>query len=91
MGRAAGWIAKIFRRRRADTVEIEPEPEADPAEELRRKLAETRGREPETEPAPAPVEEPPPSQADELEHLRRGVHERARALGEEMRRSKDRD
>jgi hypothetical protein len=90
-GVEAIW-AFLFRRRRL-------EPPVDPAEELRRKLAEASERELEPEPrghtpesplaqavaepeTVAGAEEPKPS---DLESLRRGLHERARALTEEMR------
>jgi hypothetical protein len=79
----------------------------DPAEELRRKLGEVREREDDPEPAgqeaaPSPVEEAPEPEpplaaeepepaADDLESLRRSVHERARALTEEMRGASDDD
>jgi len=84
----------LFRRRRSPA-------SGDPAEELRRRLAEVSERE--DEPEPAEPEAPPPAEesfepeptlaaaderepaADDLENLRRGVHARARALAEEMR------
>jgi hypothetical protein len=77
---------------------------SDPAEELRRRLAETRARD--TEPAPAAAEsapEPTPEPAQEadqessepasrdLDSLRRDVHARARSLSEEMRGAGERD
>ena len=46
----------------------------DPAEELRRKLDEARGR-----------DEPEPELSDDLDARRREVHERARASTDEMR------
>ena len=77
----------------------------DPAEELRRRLAETRARDTETasavvEPAPAPEPEPEPAQRDQepsepassdVENLRRDVHARGRALSEEMRGASGKD
>jgi hypothetical protein len=73
----------------------------DPAEELRRKLAEVRVPEDEPEsaeqeavsplaeeapePEPSPVADNPEPAADDLESLRRSVHARAQALTEEMR------
>jgi hypothetical protein len=76
----------------------------DPAEELRRKLAEAREYVDESEPAdqeavssPAASEPPlavagePEPPADDLESLRRSVHERARALTEEMRGPNEKD
>jgi len=82
----------VFRRRSPAS--------GDPAEELRRKLAEAREREDEPEPAeqeavPPPAEEAlvtaeePEPAADDIESLRRNVHERARALTEEMRGAED--
>jgi hypothetical protein len=67
-------LAWLFRRRRARTA---AEPASDPAEDLKRKLAESRVEE---ETAPAP--EPP---AAELDDRRREVHDRARASIEQMR------
>ncbi len=73
---------------------------ADPAEELRTKLLEARARNLESgsaaiETAPGPRTEPDqePSEpaSTELENLRRDVHERARALSEEMRGTSDPD
>src|ERR1035437_4730652 len=68
----------------------------DPAEELRHRLAEARARELET--VPAPVEPAPESDrasgepsSTELEDLRRDVHARARAVGEEMRGTSGKD
>jgi hypothetical protein len=69
---------------------------ADPAEELRRKLAEASECEPE-QPAPAESAEPTPERssataaeepdasAGDLDSYRRSVYERARELAEEMR------
>ena len=88
----------VFRRRSPAS--------GDPAEELRRKLAEAREREDEPEPAkqeavPPPAEvaleaepplvtaEAPEPAADDIESLRRSVHERARSLTEEMRGAED--
>ncbi|MGA9761830.1 MAG: hypothetical protein WBQ14_05345 [Gaiellaceae bacterium] len=74
---------------------------SDPAEELRSRLAEARARDAESVPAPAepePIEpevpaEPAPAPGQDegqpdsadLEKLRRDVHERGRALSEQMR------
>jgi hypothetical protein len=55
-------------------------PAADPAEELRRKLDESRTDEAQDEPQPPP-EQPPPS----TDQRRREVHDRARASIEQMR------
>jgi hypothetical protein len=62
----------------------------DPAEALRSKLAQARELENEPEspqPAPPPVvaETEPEAPASGLDDRRRDVHERARALAEEMR------
>lgn len=67
-------VAYVLRRRPgAQTV---AEPAADPAEELRRKLDETRANaEPEAE----------TQLSDDLDERRRQVHERARAARDEMR------
>ena len=51
----------------------------DPAEELRRKLDETKGHDEDAAPAPATVEE--------LDAKRQEVHDRAQAAADEMRRS----
>ena len=69
-------LAWLFWRRRAKEAAA---PSADPAEELKQKLAESRS---EAESAPAPEPEPP---AAELDERRREVHERARASIEQMR------
>jgi hypothetical protein len=65
------WIVRRLRRR-------VPEPAADPAEELRRKLDESRTGEP-----PAPEESEP--DAPGLDERRRAVHDRGRAAIDEMR------
>ena len=71
----AALIAYAFTRRRTP---VASEPAVDPAEELRRKLDETRAKaEPETESMPA--------LSDDLDERRRQVHERARAARDEMR------
>jgi acetyl-CoA carboxylase carboxyltransferase component len=67
----------LFRRRRSPA-------SGDPAEELRRRLAEVSEREDEPEPTLAAADEQVPA-ADDLDDLRRSVHARARALTEEMR------
>jgi hypothetical protein len=68
----AAFVAYVLRRRSAVTPV--PEPDVDPAEELRRKLDEARGREPEQA-----------ELTDDLDARRREVHDRARASAEEMR------
>jgi hypothetical protein len=67
-------FAWFFRRRKKD------EPAADPADELKRKLEETRGAEPEPGPAP-PVEQP----ERPLDERRGDVHRRARESIDRMR------
>jgi hypothetical protein len=100
------WAARVLARAFGTVWELlsrlRPRPEApDPAEELRRKLAEVRARDSEplsatAEPAPEPDQPPaepapepdqPPAEPDsiDLTSLRRDVHARARALSEEMR------
>jgi hypothetical protein len=54
---------------------------ADPADELRRKLDETRDTVAGTDTPPAPAS------VEELDAKRRDVHDRARAAADEMRRS----
>ena len=68
-------IAYVLRRRprRSAPTALEGYAE-DPAEELRRKLDETRGR-----------AEPEAELTDDLDDRRRDVHERARAAADEMR------
>ena len=58
-----------------------PEQSDDRAEELRAKLAETRGSE---EPAPAQPTEPTEQPAESLEERRRSVHEEGRAAIDRM-------
>jgi hypothetical protein len=67
-------VAYVLRRRPA--AQTVAEPAVDPAEELRRKLDETRANaEPEAE----------TQLSDDLDERRRQVHERARAARDEMR------
>ena len=74
-------------------------PAGDPAEELRRKLEETKEREtgashlsepepPHADPA-EPVEPSAPVVSEELEARRREIHERARSAADEMRGTSD--
>ena len=68
----AALVAYVLRRRPAAEPAVHGD--ADPAEELRRKLDETRSR--------------PEADADlteDLDERRRDVHERARAAADEMR------
>ena len=90
----AGLVWLYLRRgvRRPQPV-VEIPPAADPAEELRRKLEETKEREgaaPQTA-VPAtetePLEPSAPVVSEELDARRREVHERARSAADEMRRS----
>lgn len=74
-------LVRLFRRRRHRPEE--PAPADHRAEELRRKLAETREA-PGGEPPPALPEEPPAG-AGEIDEARRRVHEEGRAAVEEMR------
>ena len=74
------------------------DPSGDPADELRRKLDETKDRgesgesepashlaEPEAEQAADDVEPSAPVVSDELDARRREIHERARSASDEMR------
>jgi hypothetical protein len=72
-----GWLFRRWRKPR-------PVPAADPADELKQKLAESRVTEPES-PAAEPQPEPEPEPAPPLEEKRRAVHDRARASIDEMR------
>ena len=79
-----GLYRLVASRRHRPAYEAPPEPSADPrAEELRRKLAESRPlveeRE-EFESAETPVDEA------EVDDRRRAVHERGRAAADQMRR-----
>ena len=68
---AAAVVLGRFRRRK------QAPPAADPAEELKQKLAETRTDE-------APPEPEPEEQEAPLDERRRGVHDRARAAIDDM-------
>ena len=68
---AAAVVLGRFRRRK------QAPPAADPAEELKQKLAETRTDE-------APPEPEPEEQEAPLDERRRGVHDRARAAMDDM-------
>ena len=68
---AAAVVLGRFRRRK------QAPPAADPAEELKQKLAETR-------PDEAPPEPEPEEQEAPLDERRRGVHDRARAAMDDM-------
>ena len=89
MARFAFW------RRGRQSPEPPPEPAEDPrAEELRRKLEESRtvaeeqheqAAEPETPVDEVPEPEPPPPANPSVEERRAAVHDRARAAADEMR------
>ena len=69
----AGVIGLVWRRRRRPAAAL---PAPDPADELRRKLDQTRER--------ATPEPDSPGPSDDLEARRRSVHERGRQAVEEM-------
>ena len=71
-------FAWLFRRRRRP----QPLERADPAEELKRRLAESRAVEPEPEPASEPEPEAPKKSLDER---RQAIHDRAQAAIDQMR------
>jgi hypothetical protein len=82
----AGLVWLYLRRgpgRPAPDVHVPPA--ADPAEELRRRLEATKGRERDVSEKEA-AEQPAPA-PDEIEARRRAERERARSAAEEMRRS----
>jgi len=71
---AAAVVLGRFRRRK------QAPPAADPAEELKQKLAGARNDE-----SPAPAEAEPPGQEEPpLDERRRSVHDRARAAMDDM-------
>jgi hypothetical protein len=74
----AAVFAWLFKRRR----KAEPLERADPAAELKRRLAESRAAEPEPERAPEPEPEPPKQSLDDR---RRAIQERAQAAIDQMR------
>lgn len=71
-------FAWLFKRRR----KAEPLERADPAAELKRRLAESRAAEPEPERAPEPEPEAPKQSLDDR---RRAIQERAQAAIDQMR------
>ncbi len=79
-----GWLAR--RRRREPEYALQA-PEADPAEELRRRLDAARaGAAPDESETGAPTPEAPPEAAPaDLDERRRSVHERGRAAIDDMR------
>jgi hypothetical protein len=93
----AGFVWLYLRRgvRRPEPV-VQIPPAGDPAEQLRRKLEETKERgestadhlaTPEAETQPEPLEPTPPVVSEELDAKRQELHERARSAADEMRRS----
>jgi hypothetical protein len=93
----AGVIWLYLRRggRRPQSV-VQIPPSTDPAEELRRKLEETKERTdepvshlatPEPEGAAEPLDASAPAGTEDLDAKRREVHDRARSAADEMRRS----
>jgi hypothetical protein len=72
----AAWIVRRFRRSAPNVI--------DPAEDLRRKLEESRADEPPTA-ATADSAEPGEVDAPSLDERRRAVHDRGRAAIDEMR------
>jgi hypothetical protein len=70
---AAAVVLGRFRRRK------QAPPAADPAEELKQKLAETR-----TDEAPPDAEPEPEEQEAPLDERRRAVHDRARTAMDDM-------
>ena len=90
----AGVIWLYLRRggRRPEPVHSVPPAAGDPAEELRRKLEQTKEREADVsylaEPEPPhadPAEPSAPVVSEELDARRREVHERARSAADEIR------
>jgi hypothetical protein len=59
----------------------------DPAEELRRKLDETKGRDEDAGEVSGVDDPAPPASVEELDAKRREVHDRARAAADEMHRT----
>jgi hypothetical protein len=88
-------IAALVRklRRREEPVEIAPTtPTGDPADELRRKLAESRTQEPTPEAAPAAPEgagASTPGDEASVDERRAGVHEQGRTTLQDMQPPKE--
>jgi hypothetical protein len=80
LGLAAGAAYVLSRfRRRPSPAPAAGQP-ADPAEELKQKLAESRA-----DPGPAAEEEPPPDEPNAaIDERRRAVHDRARQAMDDM-------
>src|SRR5262245_639017 len=89
----AGLVWLYLRRGGRRPEPVTPPPAADdPADELRRKLDETRARveqardePPPTAPVDFPLEPQAPVVSEEVEAKRRAVHERARSATDDMR------
>jgi hypothetical protein len=75
-------VARRLRRRERHDELAPPPGDADPAAELRQKLAESRSDE---ETAAEPPVSPPVSPAASVENRRASVHEQGRATVDEMR------
>ena len=98
IGRVKAWVARLaFWRRGRGSPEAPPEPAEDPrAEELRRKLEESRTvaeeqheqaaeLEKTVDEVPEPEPQPKASADPSVEERRAAVHDRARAAADEMR------
>ena len=82
----AGLVWLYLRRGGRKPEPVTRVPAADPADDLRRKLDETKTAEPSpTQPVDFPLEPPAPVVSEEVEARRASVHEHARAATEEMR------
>jgi hypothetical protein len=79
------WLYLKRGGRRPEPVSHVPAPAGDPAEELRRKLDETREAPVSHLSEPEPAEPSAPVVSEELDARRREIHERARAAADEMR------
>ncbi|HEY7691683.1 MAG TPA: hypothetical protein VH816_05010 [Gaiellaceae bacterium] len=82
LGLAAGaaYVLSRFRRRPAPVPAPAAGRPADPAEELKQKLAESRA-----DPEPAAQPEPPPEEPNAaIDERRRAVHDRARQAMDDM-------
>jgi len=79
----AAIVRKLRARRRTDELSAEGAAAGDPADELRRKLAETR----EPEPPSSPIGDT--TTQESVEDRRASVHDEGHAAIDEMRSSKD--
>jgi hypothetical protein len=80
----AALVRKLRGRGKADVPEPPPPPAADPADELRQKLATSREPEPAADTAAAP---PEPASDTEIDERRAEVHEEGRGAIDEMRKA----